>query len=319
MALTVVEATRLMWCPGLAQLTGHPQGTIHDWLATATYAPVVAGKCLVLSGIDKQHFLGALGADINRTASAASETLQNIIKIEELPKSLAWPYVKLYYASLFYAHAMLRIWGRSPSYFRTSELMPLRDALKAYAVTPPFKVQTGQYLLKADINSSAVEMLTDNGGGGSHESVWREFNGALSDLQSAVANGPHLAADKQNIDKQLKDLVALISKNGTNVSWPSQMRNDIHYRQMGGVWYPYQGKARTSALQQEVGALVSGQTDLSKLVYATGSELVQFRSACIAIICLARGVIDDMSEVGGAKSFLRFGQRKFEDAIAGNS
>jgi len=296
-------------------MTGHPQGTIHDWLAAATYAPIVAGKSIVLSGINKQHFLEALGADINRTASAASETLKNIIEIENLPKSLAWPYVKLYYASLFYAHAMLRIWGRSPSYFRTLELMPLRNVLTAYAVTPPYRVQTGQYLLMADMNASAVEILAENGGSGSHESVWREFHRALSDLQTAVANGPYLAADKQNIDSQLKSLIALISKNGNNVSWPSQMRNDIQYRQAEGVWYPYQGKAKASVLQQEVAALVSGKTDLSKLISANGSDLVRFRSVCTAIICLVRGVIADMSAVGGAKSFLRHGQRKFEDAI----
>lgn len=315
MALTVVEVARLMWCPGLAQLNGHPQGTIHDWLLTATYAPAVAGKSLVLSGINKQRFLEALGADINRTTSAASETLKNIIEIQELPKSLAWPYVKLYYAALFYAHAILRIWGRSPSYFRTLELMPLRSTLGAYSVTPPYKVQTGQYLLTADMSAPAVNMLNDSGGG-SHEAVWREFHRAMSDLQAAVAHGPYLTADKQNIDAQLQSLIALISKSGRNLSWPSQMRNDIQYRQAEGLWYPYQGKAKTSALQQEVVALVRGQTDLSKLVSTTGSDLVQFRSACAAIIWFVRGVIADMSAIGGAKSFLRHGQRKFEDAMA---
>ncbi|WP_027152196.1 hypothetical protein [Mesorhizobium sp. WSM2561] len=315
MALTIVEAARLMWCPGLAQLTGQPRGTIHDWLATGTYAPAVASKSLVLSGIHTQRFLEALGADINRTASAASETLKNIMEIDALPKSLAWPYVKLYYASLFYAHATLRIWGRSPSYFRTLELMPLRNALTAYGVAAPFKVQTGQYLLTARMKAFAVDMLPDSSGGGSHESVWREFHRALSDLQAAVASAPYLNADKKKIEAQLKSLLALISKNGRNLSWPSQMRNDIQYRQAEGVWYPYQGKTKTSALRQEVATLYSGQADFSKLMSGTGTDLAQLRSACTAIICFARGVIADMSAVGGSRSFLRHGQRKFEDAM----
>lgn len=316
MSLTVIDAARLMWCPGLAQLTGRPQRTIHDWLATATYAPLLAGKSIVLSGIDNKYFVESLGADINRTSSAGSETLKNIVEIKEMPKSSAWSFVKLYYASFFYAHTALRIWGRSPSYFRTSDLMPLRSTLTAYAITPPYKIQTGQYLLTANASASAVEMSVDNGGGGSHESVWREFHRALTDLQVAVANGPYLSTDKKNIDRQLRDLFALISNNGKNVAWPSQMRNDIQYRQAEGVWYPYHGKSRGSTLQQAVADLIDGKSDFAKLISCTGSDLVRFRSACVAIIYFVRSIITDMSAVGGPKSFLRHGQRKFEDAIA---
>jgi hypothetical protein len=316
MAITVVEAARLLWCPGLAQLTGHPKGTVHDWLGTATYAPSVAGKALRLGGINNQRFLEALGSDINRIAAAASETLRNISEIEDLPKSMAWPYVKLYYASFFYAHTLLRVWGRSPSYFRTLELIPLRNALTGYAVISPYKVQTGSYLLSADLNTSAVEMQSDAGSSGTHEAVWRELYKALSDLQLAVANGPYLTPDKTRLDAELKSFRALISKNGGNLSWPSQMRNDIQYRQTEGVWYPYHGKAKTAALQQEVLTLVTGQANLSKLISVTGNDLLLFRSACTAVICFVRSVIADMSAVGGAKSFLRHGQRKFEDALA---
>ena len=316
MAITVVEAARLLWCPGLVQLTGHHKSTIHHWLATATYAPSVAGRVLKLVGIDNQRFLAALGSDINRSAMAASETLLNIIEIEDLPKSLAWPYVKLYYSSLFYAHALLRIWGRSPSYFRTLELIPLRNLLDVYAITSPYKIQTGQYLLIADLNASTVEMQIDSGGGGSHESVWRAFNKALIDLQFAVANSPYLTADKNSLDAQVNALLSLISKNGNNPSWPSQMRNDIQYRQAEGVWYPYQGKSKTAALRQEVLMLLRGEADISKLTSTTGTDLVLFRSACAAIICFVRRVIADMNEIGGSKIFLNHGQRKFEDAVA---
>ncbi|WP_139217670.1 hypothetical protein [Phyllobacterium sp. CL33Tsu] len=282
---------------------------------TATYAPSASKKELMLSGINNQDFLEALGADINRTASAASETIKNIIEIDGLTKSLAWPYVKLYYAALFYAHATLRLWGRSPSYFRTLELMRLRNMLDAYGIAPPFKIQTGQYLLSADMRGSAVNVAVDSGGSGSHESAWREFHRALSELLVEVKNGPYLAADRENVEKQIKAFAALISKNGNNVSWPSQMRNDIHYRQAEGVWYPYQGKAKTSALQQELTSAIDGRVLFSELVTASGSDLLQFRSACIAVICLGRGIIADMSAVGGSKSFLRYGQRKFEDAL----
>jgi hypothetical protein len=194
--INIVEATRLMWCPGLAQFQGNPQGSIQEWLGSATFAPRVIDGGITLTGVDKRHFLENLAADINRTASAASETLRNITEINGLPKSMAWPYVKLYYASLFYSHAILRIWGRSPSFFRTSDLLPLRRTLIAYGVQAPYKLQTGQFLVKADMTVSAVQIAPDSGGGGSHEAIWREFHNALTDLQDAVSRAPFLTVDK---------------------------------------------------------------------------------------------------------------------------
>lgn len=315
MPVTLIEAARLMWCPGLAQLAGRPHGGLHNWVTTGTYAPSVSGSSLLLSGINKQDFLCAMASDINRLSSAASETLMNIVEIKEVPKSLAWPYVKLYYASLFYAHTVLRIWGRSPSYFRTDELMPLRGALGAYGITDfPFKLTTGQFLLLADMGAATATFIHESGGSGAHETAWKGFAQALRDLHQTVGQSRYLEEDRNAIKGQLEAFLALITKNGGHQSWLSQMRNDIQYRQAEGVWYPYLGKSKTTSLEQEVAALVSGKGDLHKLLLSGGSDLAQFRSGCLAIIYLARGIIDDMSDIAGAKSFLRYGQRKFEEA-----
>ncbi len=316
MALTIIEAARLMWCPGLAQLARQPRGNIQHWLATATFAPAVAKGKIILSGINEQVSLEALGSDVNRIASAASETLKNITEINALSKSLAWPYVKLYYAALYYAHSMLRIWGRSPSYFRTLELIKLRDILSTYGITQPYKLQTGQYLLTFNMADSAVNLEADNGGGGAHEFLWRELHRALADLRASVLSGPYLAADSRKVCGQIDSLSALISRNGQNVAWPSQMRNDIQYRQAEGVWYPYQGRAKTSSLAHDVANIMAGDMDILQFMSNSGNDLARFRSSCLAIICFVRNVISDMSAIGGPKSFLRFGQRKFEDAIA---
>lgn len=315
MAVTIVEAARLMWCPGLAQLTVRPQGSLNNWLATGNYAPSVSGSNLLLAGFNKQDFLYALAFDINRLASAASETLRNIAEVKDIPKSLAWPYVKLYYASLFYSHAVLRIWGRSPSYFRTNELMPLRGILVAYGITSfPFKLTTGQFLLHADLRATTVAVTDASGGSGAHETVWKEFVQALKDLQNTVEVASYLTEDKNVLARQLTAFVALITKNGSHQSWLSQMRNDIQYRQAEGVWYPYQGKLKTASLEKDVGDLLTGKAEMHKILSSSGADLAQFHSACCAVICFARGIIKDMSDIGGAKSFLRYGQRKFEDA-----
>jgi hypothetical protein len=314
--VNIVEATRLMWCPGLAQFQGNPKGNMQEWLGSATFAPSVTGGNITLIGIDKRYFLENLAADINRTASAASETLRNITKIDGLPKSMAWAYVKLYYASLFYAHTMLRIWGRSPSFLRTSDLLTLRRTLVAYGIQAPFKVQTGQFLITADMTAPAVQIAPDTGGGGSHEAIWREFHNALTDLQTAVSQAPFLTTDKVKLDGQLKAAILLLSKNGSNVSWPSQMRNNIQYRQEEGVWYPYKGRSKASSLHQEIVSILEGGVDFQVPLKASGDDLQRFRSACAAVIILAHGVLSDLSGAGGTMSFLRFGQSRFEDAIA---
>lgn len=316
MALTVIEAARSLWPPGLAQVTKHPQMTIQDWIGNANYAPTTLNNTLILTGVNQSIFLEALGSDINRLASAGSETLKNIATIDVIPKSMAWPYVKLYYSALFYAHSMLRIWGRSPSYIRTSELMPLRNVLTAYGVSAPYSLQTGQYLFTADMRAASVSLQSVSGSGGAHEFLWREFHRALTDLKINISAGGYLADDKKRVTKQLNALIALISKNGQNLSWPSQMRNDIQYRQAEGLWYPYRGKAKTANFQQDVAALTLGKLELDKILTASGDDLAHFRSACMAVISLARGVIEDMSSLGGPKSFLQYGQRKFENATA---
>ncbi len=315
MTITLVDAARMLWCPGLVNLTGNHKTSLHDWFAKATYAPANSGNALRLEGIDTRRFLEALSADINRTATAASETLHNIIEIERLPKSLAWPYVKLYYSSFFYAHMLLRIWGKSPSYFRTLELATLRETLAAYSLTAPFAMKTGQFLLIADLGSSAVEVHLDKKSNGTHESVWRALNNALTDLQTAVGASNFLTADKSSLIAELKSLQSLITNNGNNSSWPSQMRNEIQYRQGEGLWYPYQGKAKISELKREIQKVFNDETNHNSFVRRSESELKSFCSACVAIIYLARGVIADMREVGGQKNFLNFGQRKFEDTL----
>lgn len=165
------------------------------------------------------------------------------------------------------------------------------------------------------MSASAVVIVPDSSSGGSHESVWRQFHRALSDRRGVAANGPYLTADKRIIDDQIRLLIDLISRNGQNAAWPSEMRNSIQYRQAEGLWYPYKGKFKTSSLQQEAAALIRGQREFSKIVMSTGSDLEQFRSACAAIICFVRAVIADMSAVSGPKSFLIHGQRRFEDAV----
>lgn len=311
---TLTEAARLLWCPGLAHLTGKPKAGVQSWLTTATFSPSVSGKALVLSGVDKHQFLQALAYDINRTASAASETLSNIVEIPAIPKSMGWPYVKVYYSALFYAHVILRLWGESPSYFRTSDFLALRQVLQAYNVVTPFKVQTGQFRLTAKLGQGEVT-LSQEVGGATHEALWNAFVASLEALRVEVGGSRFLAADKAKIDQQLSIALNLLTASGSHKSWMSQMRNDINYRQSKGVWYPYASKAKTSSICQARDSMMSGAAGLDAILMGGADELSRFRAACMFVAHLAREMLADMGKIGGAKSFLKFGQGQFETSI----
>lgn len=219
MQLTIVDGARLLWCAGLAQKTGQPRTSVHGWLGNGTYAPVALSKTLVLSNVSNHAFLDALGGDLNRVASAASETLQNIREIDRIPKSLGWPYVKLYYASLFYAHTVLRIWGVLPTYITTADLMGLRSTLEAYSIVSPFDLETGQFLLTANMTSSDISMSPDKGRGGSHEAVWRALSKALQALETAISHSQFLNEDKRRLIQEVKLFRALFTNQGRDIPW----------------------------------------------------------------------------------------------------
>lgn len=304
-----------MWLPALTDLKGKPACTIQEWLSTANFTPVVAGGDIELQGIDKQHLLRAFAGDLNRVASAASESLRNIVNIDSMPKSLGWPYVKLYYSALFYAHATLRAWGRSPSYLRTSDLLRVRQAFGAQGITPPFKLQTGQYLLSADIPGSCLRITVGKGDGGTHEAVWREFGNSLNHLRSQIATAPYTSTDKSALDAALSAATGLLTNKGANSAWPSAMRNDIQYRQTEGLWYPYKGKNRSTEFSMQTLALLDGKKSVNDFFAIPDDNLGNFRAACSFVIVFARDILADMSHIAGAKSFLRFGQAEFERAV----
>lgn len=315
MAVGLVEASRLMWCPGLGQQSSIASKPFQAWLSEATYMPSVSGKNLLLSNIGVQQLLSFIAHDINRCASAASETLNNIRHLDNLPKSLGWPYVKLYYSSLFYVHVLLRLWGRFPIFLTTKELLPVREAVSAYAFSPPFKLETGQYLVHADTSSRTIKISVDPGAGGSHEAVWRELHKALSEFSSLISCSNYLKTDIVTIQDQIRKLSSLISNESRNLSWPSQMRNSIQYRQSEGVWYPYKGKNKTSQIESEISEITAGKRQVLDYLAPVSDDIIRLRHVCFALIVFARGVLVDMAAVAGQKSFLKFGQRKFEDQL----
>lgn len=308
-----------MWVPGIDRLDGKPSYNMHGWLTTENFAPTITDGIIELQGVDPKILLQAFAGDLNRVALAGSESLNNIVNIPTIPKSLGWPYVKLYYSAFFYAHAILRAWGRSPSYLRTSDLIRVKQVFQLYTLSPPFKLQTGQYLLSAGSNADSLFIAPMNSGGGTHEAIWRIFQTELSDLQSRVIAAPYTSSDKGAISGALNSAVNLLTNHGANTAWPSAMRNDIQYRQTEGLWFPYTGRKKTVDFARHVTDILCDTKKTEDVLACQNDNLSRFQAACSFVVVLARQMLSDLSQVGGAKSFLKFGQSDFERSLTTNT
>ena len=109
----LASSLRSLWAPGLNEITGNVATGINGWVAEGDYQiyqPVKANQ-FSLTMADSQPFLLASASDINRTASAAFESISSATKNELFPKSSAWILIKSYYAAYFAAHAVTRMLG----------------------------------------------------------------------------------------------------------------------------------------------------------------------------------------------------------------
>lgn len=306
------SVVRLQWCYRINEVAGLQKSSLAEWLSSATYAPSVRAGQIVLSGIDASRYRECIAGDISRLSSAASECLLNVSSVTALPKSYGWQYVKIYYSALFYASALLRVCGISLSYFRTLELQRLKDTMNVYGIGTPFPLKTGQYRISSNLHLGEVCFDVVSGSSGAHDAIWQEFNEWIEGLVTAAGQSNMTDADKLVIQKWLKELKSYISKGNSNASWLSQMRNDIHYRQIGGLWYPYSSSKKNCDPCPQVQVALSDRVDFDTILDRSLVDLLWFRNACLAVIAFSRNALADLHSLCGAKSFLRYGQVQME-------
>src|SRR5260370_2890854 len=99
---------RPFWAPSLNDISGNVSKGVGSWLAEEDYQfySPVKSKLFTIQVRDPEAFLSALAADINRTSSAAFESISYATKNALLPKSTAWILIKSNYAAFFAAHAL---------------------------------------------------------------------------------------------------------------------------------------------------------------------------------------------------------------------
>lgn len=190
---------------------------------------------------DVDSFYVSMANDCNRFAQAAAESMWSIHRNEALPRSAGWTTVKMYYASFYAAHAILRLYGQSCSQYEREHIEKVFEVALATSMDNNVScIEQGFYLSSIDKNTKKVtySKLKD-----SHADTWHAFSCLLDKLMNDI--GPNtigLGVNKNKAFTMLSNLKkALVRPNAIRGNWPSQIRNKIHYQHTHGAWFPYTG------------------------------------------------------------------------------
>lgn len=318
--MSASDAIRLLWPNGLSALSQRPNQSMQEWLNTASYSVDnnSTPEAVTVFPSDPKLALMAIAHDLNRFSSCGRETLFGLGDASFFPGATGWPLIKLYYATFFYAHVLMRVTGVSVSFLEGTDLTRLRQSARAYGMAEPSKIGNGSYLVTI---ASAPPKLTFGqvaDGKGSHQVLWRALNNRLADAESAISISSLPGSQKAKAVSQLRALsVALCRQGSNNPNWLSTFRNDINYRQAHGVWYPYKSTLTNNYLSQRISDVLEGRILFDALDLVSSKPVTAFHETCLAVIVLARTVLADLANrAEGRRSFLAYGAPSIEEAAA---
>lgn len=247
--------------------------------------------------------------DYARFALSSLETMAHCAADVGRPRALGWPLLKAYYSGFFGAHALLRALGQGVIRLEPSQT----NLLTAFGQIqdPSFFAKSGTYHYRLRQNSDrsigiVLSRLAETGG--AHESFWRKFNAYLTEMSNEVAlnNEPEASA----IISRLAELQALLTRAGSFPgSWLSNVRNQINYQHLLGVWFPYSAAQRDVNYASEIGYQ---PVSTSRLDYDYRKETIKaFGSGSLFIAALSFELANSLVGAGTRRNtrFARNWQR----------
>lgn len=318
--MPAVDLIRHHWLPGLYRVSDKGLYGLGHWFVAKEYQ----AYDLLLPGIrpkradqftltisDPSQLLSPIAFDCNRMSMACFESLQSIIKVENLPRSTAWLLLKSYYAAFFAAHSILRMLGISCVYLDGDQPAAINEIFALFGSHRNLIVGTGNYVCSFDANKRKLTCIkSDIEKGGSHQFLWSCFYNRIKALTDEILQGSGLTSEKQHLATQLIYLADNLCANGqSGGGWLSFVRNRINYKHDYGCWFPYEGRSKTFAAELfEISLLWRSESSAIKLRSKNRGEIHEFLVTCSFIISLAREMILDMSmRHPASKSFHRYG------------
>lgn len=227
------------------------ESDLKAWLANMDYlmySSLSAKDTFELKYNSKGYIYAALANDCNRFAQAAIESVASVQTEQKLPRSTAWSVVKIYYASFFAVHAILRIFGRSCSQLEKEHVKKVYELAIATGQEGGLTgLEHGFYFSKIDRNLGTISFhkMKD-----SHADTWASFNKLLCDLIDDIpSNTTGLSQQKVDAVDLLSKIKNLTSRSRANRgNWLSVIRNQVNYQHTHGTWFPYNNSSYSTEL-----------------------------------------------------------------------
>lgn len=309
----LADALQPLLLPGLGTVRGGATGS--RTLADLITAPAAAfdlninnsARAILLDFRDPMVLTVALASDSSRLASASFQTASYVADEMAERDSIAWSLVKLYYASFYAGHALMRLCGEGCSYFGKQHSSRLASLCAALGFDPQFKIEAGLYHCAA--SGTALTCIRARGSvGGAHEAFWMTFGTYLDNAAKSVLRSTMTRVDAQAAFGQLDQFQAALAR-GSGYSWLSAVRNDLQYRLQYGVWHPE--RMRVPASRGLSALAAQWKRDPMAIDFSSNKfgPLGEFVCCCAFVIALCREVLWRVAERStvGARNFVRTG------------
>lgn len=312
---SVIDGMLLAHQPAIARIEARPNKMLQQWLGSGTFEPRAdpASKSLILERLDWNGLSEAMASDVDRLARAGRETLQVTTCVSDMPKASAWILIQTYYASFYFAQAIMRICGISPSYYAPGELNNLNRILDAYKVTAPFSLK-GQLLIELDGSSRSVT-ISQGSGGASHEAAWYEFRRLIDRVTALAISSTFDAVQKIEILEDLERLKTALTGSPGREYKISTIRNNVQYRQDLGGWHPYPNPTKSAELKRKISSSLNVREHLSDFEVSSHTSTIRFLESCLSICHTGRRFLYSLEEIYGS-GFLKNGFCKLDKQYA---
>lgn len=242
----------------------------------------------------------SISNDINRFALSAIESVENVVYNEKLSKSASWNTIKLYYASFFSVHSIMRLFGWSFIQLEHQHLRKITEIANATNMNNAnIKLENGFYLAKYNNKLKTIEFIKKND---SHKDTWSSFKELLQFIKDDIQNNHKIInSDKIDIITFIDNLNHVLSKDGNTAgNWLSSIRNKVNYQHSFGTWFPY-GKENYSKLLKDRNFDWKRDIDTFNL-FSDKTEIELLYTTTNLLICLLHSLLKFNFELKEEKS-----------------
>lgn len=264
---------------------------------------------------DYAYVTHAIASDCKRLATACLQTAHEAWLTKDEKSSIPWTLVRLYYASFYAGHVLVRLLGHACCWLESSHLARVDEVTKVITGSPPpFRPEPGAYRCSVDTSGKLLQWTRVGiGAKGAHEALWATLDSTLRELDARILGGTLPTRVAQAVVAKLEEFRQLATENGSQ-SWLSRTRNDVQYRLEHGVWHPTSvAKRERDQIRRFASQWLTDPMNVEMVGARSHGLLCQFASACAFILSVFRVLLLRIEErsANRAASFVRYGPRAF--------